>query len=262
MAKKRNPDSIADELHKAGDRSLLTSAPQAQAAKKNYAEALSRGLARRFADALRATFPGILPAEDGSGQESKARTAKGLKKLDVNYSTVQLGLGLGLSIKTINFRDAKTKRYTKNYTRADGELRAEASDYHERQPYAVLVAVIFLPFDACDDSKAAPSSFGQAVQIFRFRAGRRTPNDPTLLFERVYIGLYETALDDFGSVAFFDVMEPPPKRGRPTDVFGFEELVRRIAAAYDERNKPQFRWADGESEAVTLPEPEEDDEAS
>ena len=55
-----------------------------------------------------------------------------------------------MSIKTINFRDATTKRYTKNYTRADGELRAEASDYHERQPYAVMVAVIFLPIDACD----------------------------------------------------------------------------------------------------------------
>lgn len=84
----------------------------------------------------------------GFGQESRARTGKGLKKLDVNYSTIELGLGLGLSIKTINFRDAKTKRYTKNYTRVDNELRAEAADYHERQPYSVLCAVIFLPFDA------------------------------------------------------------------------------------------------------------------
>ena len=62
------------------------------------------------------SFKGILPNPDGSGQESKARTGKGLKKLDVNYSTVELGLGLGVSIKTIHFRDPKTCRYTKNYT--------------------------------------------------------------------------------------------------------------------------------------------------
>ena len=117
------------------------------------------GLALLFAQHLRGIFPEILPSKDGSGQESRARTSKGLKKLDVNYSTVQLGLGLGISIKTINFRDAGTRRYTKNYTRADGELRAEASDYHERQPYAVLIAVIFLPLDSCDDGgRSAPSS--------------------------------------------------------------------------------------------------------
>ena len=92
--------------------------------KHGYAVALSRALALRFANGLRQQFPGILPTPTGAGQESNARTAKGVKKLDVNYSTIELGLGLGVSIKTINFRDAGTKRYTKNYTRADGELRA------------------------------------------------------------------------------------------------------------------------------------------
>ena len=88
--------------------------------------------------------------------------------MDVNYSTVELGLGLGVSIKTINFPDPKTRRYTKNYTRVDNELRAEAADYHERQPYAVLCAVVFLPLEACDDGGvSAPSSFGQSIQIFR-----------------------------------------------------------------------------------------------
>jgi hypothetical protein len=123
-------DSVQAELNYVGDRTTVSAAT----AKKNYAEALSRALAQRFADALRVTFPSILPRPDGSGQESRARTGKGLKKLDVNYSTVELGLGLGVSIKTINFRDAKTKRYTKNYTRADNELRAESADYHQRQP--------------------------------------------------------------------------------------------------------------------------------
>ena len=104
---------IADELQFASnDRRRVAEGTRTD--KKNYAELLSRALAQRFADALRSSFNGILPNPDGSGQESKARTGKGLKKLDVNYSTVELGLGLGVSIKTINFRDPKTRRYTKN----------------------------------------------------------------------------------------------------------------------------------------------------
>src|SRR5689334_15108379 len=66
--------------------------------KKNYAESLSRSLATRLANALRPTFPGILPDKSGRSQESKARTSKGYKKLDINYSTTELGLGLGVSV--------------------------------------------------------------------------------------------------------------------------------------------------------------------
>jgi hypothetical protein len=257
LTKTRESNSIAAELGKAGDRESI----KEQREKKNYAEALSRGLALRVANALRHAFPGILPAADGRGQESMARTAKGLKRLDVNYSTVQLGLGLGISIKTVNFRDAKTQRYTKNYTRADGELRAEASDYHERQPYAVLIAVVFMPSDACNDAgRQAPSSFGQAVQIFRFRAGRSRPTDAPILFERAFIGLYETETRTFGEVAFFDVMNAPPKSGRPFMLMNFDELIGEIVKTYDQRNKPAFQWAEGESEPVTLPDAEDVEE--
>ena len=59
-------------------------------AKKNYAQRLSDQLADVFADALRSRFPGITPKE-GQEREKKARTAKGYKKLDVNYSTIELG---------------------------------------------------------------------------------------------------------------------------------------------------------------------------
>src|SRR5262245_42608206 len=86
------------------------------AAKKNYAERLSRAIATKVATGLRPHFPGILPDESDKGHESKARTSKGFKKLDVNYSTPELGLGLGVSVKTVNFRDRKSARYTKNYT--------------------------------------------------------------------------------------------------------------------------------------------------
>ncbi len=218
-----------------------------QDVKKNYAERLSRHASTMFANLLRGAFPAILPTETGKFQESRARTAKGVKKLDVNYSTTELGLGLGVSIKTLNFRDPTTARYTKNYTRIDNELRAEAMDYHTRQPFAVMVGVVLLPADACDDGseKSTASSFGAAVQCFRYRAGRRLPTDDHELFERVYVGLYEHDGGQRGRVEFFDVETAPPKRGRPkAGLFSLDELVRRITNEYDSRNAPPFKWAD------------------
>src|SRR5262245_51993716 len=122
MAKKKTPDptgkitTVKDALEKSGPRPPDDGK---QATKKNYAERFSRHIATCVANALRLQFPGITPTETGEQQESPARTSKGLKKLDVNYSTPQLGLALGVSIKSINFRDPKTKRYTKNYSRND-----------------------------------------------------------------------------------------------------------------------------------------------
>ena len=235
--------SIRSELDRLPDRSTVAS----QAQKKNYAELLSRLLATRIANGLRRDFEGITPDEHGKGQESRARTAKGFKKLDVNYSKPEIGLGLGVSIKTLNFRDAKSNRYTKNYTRIDNELRAEAHDYHERQPYAVMVGVVFLPADSCDDAtKREPSSFGQAVRIFRLRSGRDKPADSPFLFERMFIGLYEISGPDRGQVAFFDVSEPPPRAGRPNNsaLLSFDGLVVAIKKTYDQRNNPHFEWAE------------------
>lgn len=253
----RVEDSIRAELEAAGGRSLARNRDD----KKNYAEVLSRQLALRVANALRPSFPGILPDAQGRGQESRARSAKGIKRLDVNYSTVELGLGLGISIKTVNFRDSKSGRYTKNYTRADGELRAEASDYHVRQPYAVLAALVFMPADACDDAVRHVSSFGHAVTIFRFRAGRVEPTDDPNLFEKVFIGLYEAEGARFGDVGFFDVTDAPPKRGRPARLLAFADVLERIRDVYDRRNSPTFVWADAPAETLTEPVVDEADES-
>lgn len=221
--------------------------------KKNYAERLSRQLAQVFADELRPYFEGILPNESGQGQESKVRTSKGFKKLDVNYSTIQLGLALGLSIKTINFPDARSRRFTKNYSRNENELRAEATDYHKRQPWAVLVAVIFLPVSSCDD--AAPrveqgaSSFGSAVRFFRNISRREAVSGDADRFEAVYIALY----DDRANVRFFNVDSPPPKRQRPSNeqTIDLAGLIANIRMVYDNRNSPPFQWADDGSIETT-----------
>lgn len=240
VAAREDDSSIADPLRAAGDRAKA----QTQSAKKNYAEALSRALATKVAALLRPNFDGIVPDAKGGQQESPARSSRGVKKLDVNYSKPELGLGLGVSIKTINFPDPKTNRYTKNYTRVDNELRAEAVDYHERQPWAVLVALVFLPMDSVEDGvSSSASSFGAAAQYFKKRSGRHQPKNSESLFEAVYIGLYDTNEASFGNVVFFDVQKNPPKRGMPKKTLDFAGLRDAITTIYDHRNNPKEVWA-------------------
>jgi|SRR5579871_1408810 len=246
--------TIREALDKAEPRPVETDDPTQ---KKNYAERLSRHLATCLANALRKYFKMILPTEDGGGQESKSRSRRSLKKLDINYSTVEMGLGLGVSIKTINFRDYSKKkqtfgRFTKNYSRNDNELRAEATDYHLRQPYAVLVAVVFLPVESCDDGGRGkdannPSSFAEAVNYFRLRANRTSPMDDVELFERVFIGIYHHDGKERGNATFYDVMEhKPPRHRRPRldEGIDFPTIIERIRAAYDDRNNPAPVYAD------------------
>lgn len=218
----------------------------AQGLKKNYAERLSRHVATLVAGSLRPWFDGITPDAEGRGQESPARTSKGFKKLDINYSKAELGLALGVSVKTINFRTAN--RYTRNYTRVDNELRAEAIDYHRRQPWSVLVALLFLPLDAAQDWTRGehPTSFGQAIRVFRHRANRRDPKNDVELFERMFVGLYEHTGPTRGNVVFFDVMDDPPRKGPPdpSRTFVYDAMIAEIVRTYDERNNPAFRWSD------------------
>ena len=195
-----------------------------------------------MANFLRSRFDGIRPDQDGKGQESRARTAKGVKRLDVNYSTPELGLGLGVSIKTINFRDSKSGRYTKNVTRVDNELRAEAHDYHDRQPFSVMIALVFLPVDACEDGKKKNiSSFAHSVLTFRGRAGRKTAADEAALFERIFIALYCHEGEERGKVQFFDVVDKPKKRGVPRFLRTFPAVVKEITATFDDRNGDKVR---------------------
>lgn len=218
---------------------LLPNGRARRTSPKRFRRRWRRNSLTRYAAAFRKSF-----LTRRGANTRVARTSKGYKRLDVNYSTAKLGLALGVSIKTLNFRDAGSDRYTKNYTRIDNELRAEADDYHERQPYSVLVAVIFLPADACDDGRRGnPSSFGHAVKTFRFRARRERASDSPSLFEAIYIGFYEPSGPNRGEVRFFNVELAPPRTGRPdpSKLISFSELVRNIEQIYDRRNPP-FRF--------------------
>jgi len=255
--------------------------------KKNYSQRLSNAIASLLADKLRATgqFRTILPLPDGSGQEtgSASGSTKKLKKTDVRYATSHTGLELLVSIKTLNFRDAKKDddtgevkigRYTKNMVRNDHELRAEAMDHHDRFPYAVLVAVFFIPVDACDDGSSGKSSFAHAVMTFRPRAGRTDATGPVAKFERLFVGLYDADDPTGYHVGFFDVLTPPPKRGRPPwpneepdplrggRLLTVDQVIAEIAREYGIRNRTYIRWADEKPSDASLPdiEPIETDE--
>lgn len=203
--------------------------------KKNYSQNLSNKIAISIADHLRTTFPGILPKATGEGTEWPGLGESGEKKLDVAFSTTKQGTALGISIKTINFKDAGSRRYTKNVKRNDGELRAEAGDYHRRQPFMVLAAFLFLPRDAMADRKSTISSFDHAVDVLRKRTGRKKTDDRQELFEKIFVAVYDRTRQEDGQVSLFDV-EDCPGKGREVPTITFCDCLSRICDVYDTRN--------------------------
>lgn len=264
------PNSLARALRLSGTKP----APEAdRGEKKNYAQRLSNHLAQTVADALRSRYPDITPTASGAGQEATVDVAKGRKRLDVKSIDPTLGLVLCVSIKTYSFQDysptsGKLGRWTKNIVRNDHELRGEAMVLHQRQPYSVLVAVMFEPYTTCDDgdpSKASDigkSSFAHHVTTLAKRTGRgKRPvlgGDDKLwvdlgaedtrhdLFEKVYIGLY----DSEGAVRFFDVENAPPRNGRPPEsiTLSFDDFVDSVHAEVERRNRFAPTWSEPESD--------------
>lgn len=265
-----DPPALARPLTLAGDKP----SPSADRSdKKNYAQRLSNHLAQTVADALRPHYPGITPDAMGMGQEAQVDVAKGRKRLDVKALDPTLGLILCVSIKTYSFQDysprtGKLGRWTKNIVRNDHELRGEAMVLHQRQPYSVLIAVMFEPLSTCDDGDPAKasdigkSSFAHHVTTLSKRSGRgKRPvvggtgkmwvdlgaEDTRYdLFEKVFIGLYETDGPDRGEVRFFDVDESPPRNGRPSDAqtLSFDEFVALVHGEVERRNRFAPTWSE------------------
>lgn len=252
------PAALRSVLEAAAPRPEST-APQGD--KLHYAVRFAEAMGNVLARDLAPLFPGI----EASAKRS-AGSAGGKKQLDVNFSTPQLGLALGISLKSVHVREATGgARYTHNLKRNEEELRIEAAGYHRRQPYAVMVGILYLPFDSCTDARSAhtSSSFGSWVRHLRPYSSRPAPHDEGDRFERLYIGLYEP---DGSDIAFFDVRSAPPKNGRPRrdgDLFGpaghrdpplravnYGELIREVQRAYQERNSTDFAWADGEEDSL------------
>lgn len=232
-----------------------------------YAVRFADAMAARIADDLRPRLEGI-----EASTKQTAGSVGGKKQLDINFSTPRLGLALGISLKSVHIRDVGSGgRYTHNTKRNQEELRIEASGYHKRQPYAVMIGVVVLPFDSCDDAKGDnSSSFGSFVRKLRPYSGRTGPDDEMDRFEKLYIALYEP---DGSDLRFFDVDSDPPKNrrppndgdlyaddGRPRRLLSYAEFLDATYHCYLKRNSAEFRWADGEEEPLDTDESEEDDQ--
>ncbi|AGC47226.1 hypothetical protein MYSTI_05953 [Myxococcus stipitatus DSM 14675] len=268
MAKKLSPSDAAlheytstgederfllEPLKRAGPRPVL-SAPRE--AKKNYAERLSRALAMMMADRLRPKYRGrqhtITPTADEQEHEASVSGEGGSKRVDVAVWHRRDGLLLDLSIKTLSFQDWDEKkkragRYTKNMSRNDHELQAEASRIHRRQPYAVLAGLMFMPMSSCDDGERDKSSFAHAVVTFRERSGRLGPDDLRYeRFERFFIALYQYEGPEAGQVRFFDVARAPPRQRRPThqETLSLAQVADALVEDVASRNNPEPEWAD------------------
>lgn len=134
--------------------------------------------------------------------------------------------------------------------RNEEELRIEASGYHKRQPYAVMIGVLFLPFDSCEDGrKDNPSSFGSWVRHLRPYSGRRLPTDDQDRFEKLYIALYDP---DGSDMRFFDIEDAPPKNGRPARLLGYHDFLDAVYHAYLRRNEAEFTWAEGSEDPLDV----------
>jgi hypothetical protein len=216
-----------------------------RAAKKNWAQRFSNALAMTFADSLRPLYPKarVTPRPDGSGQEFSVGAAVDRKRTDVGVWDDAAGLVAGISIKTYTFRDThgKTKtqparlgRYVRNVKRNDMELREEADTLHRRQPYAVLIGILFMNEDACWDGVKGQSSFAHVVFTLRKRTGRESPDARFDLFEQVYVGLF----DEDGHVRFFDVRQAPRMNQPPPEAqtISLAELIETIDHAVVRRN--------------------------
>jgi hypothetical protein len=257
------PDPLANEEGRATISEVLrAAAPRPNPTDSSKVKIL---YAVRFADKMAETLArDLTPKMKGIRATTKreASSVGGRKQIDVNFSTPDLGLALGISLKSVHIREATgAKRYTHNMKRNEEELRIEASGYHRRQPYAVIIGVLFLPYDSCDDARRefSSSSFGSWVRKLRPYSGRSSPIDEADRFEKLFIGLYEP---DGTDLRFFDVDTDPPKNTRPSiegDLLK-DKLPRRLLtytefldAAYHQylhRNHADFHWADGSEEPL------------
>lgn len=211
--------------------------------KKAYSEKISNVVALAIADELRArglkTARPALPGElDSSGAERRMAGGIGAKKVDVTWATEEAGLLVGISIKTINFRDKKTKNFQKNLTNRRGDMLFEAVTLHRRFPYAVLGGFFFLDAAAASDATAKRrSTFLNAHARLRLFTGRDDPAGRDEQYERLFIVL----LDATASPAKFEVFLV----GEPNKPVPMEKALCELLEVAAIRNPDFYEYEDG-----------------
>lgn len=208
--------------------------------KQDYSQKMSAALALAIADELRKRgMKGARPASpgemDSSGAERRMSGGIGAKKVDVTWATEESGLVLGISIKTINFKDRVTGNFQKNLTNRRGDMLIEAVTLHRRFPYAVLAGFFFLDKAAEADNvrigggtPKRRSTFHNAHQRLRLFTGRDDPAGRDEQFERFYVLLVE-ASPNASSVQAYEV-------GRPDVIVPLDEIITDLIGQVAIRN--------------------------
>jgi len=212
-----------------------------QAAKKRYSELVSQQVALALgAELRRRGLKEARPAPGGgggpdAGAERRMAGGLGAKKVDVTWATEESGLLLGISVKTINFRDSKTRNFQKNLVNRRGDMLMEAVTLHRRFPYAVLAGLFFLDSEAANDgTEKRRSTFLNAHARLQLFTGRNDPADREEQFERFYLILLDSARTGPRPA-------PPPSAHRPgptADLFAPAPLTE---AARDAASEPLLR---------------------
>lgn len=222
--------------------------------KKNYSEKVSAGMALAFAAELRArNLKETLPAppvatgkgKGKSGAERRMAGGLGAKKVDVTWVTEASGLGLAISVKTINFRDLASGNFQKNLTNRRGDMLFEAVTLHRRFPYAVLGGFFFLDREAANDQTALRrSTFENAHPRFSLFTGRDDPAGRDEQYERIFIVLLDSSNPSKPAYTVHSVGDP--KAPPITFDDAFDQLIEIVA----ERNPDFYEFVGGELRRV------------
>lgn len=220
-----------------------------QADKKRYSELVSQRAALAIADELRQRgLKEARPAGEGdlgdSGAERRMAGGLGAKKVDVTWATEESGLLLAISIKTINFRDTRTKNFQKNLVNRRGDMLMEAVTLHRRFPYAVLGAFFFLDKDAANDGTGKRrSTFLNAHTRLQLFTGRNDPADREEQFEKFYIILLDASPES--------VTLQPYAVGDPGTELSMDELINDLLRLVVQRNPDFYEFVDGNLQKAT-----------
>lgn len=214
-----------------------------QTLKKRYSERVSEVVAIAIAEELRqrgldGARPDMPGARDKSGAERRMSGGLGAKKVDVTWADDVSGLLLGVSIKSINFRDSKTRNFQKNLTNRRGDMLFESVTLHRRFPYAVLFGFFFLDVGSTTDGTGGrESTFRNAHEHLALFTGRDDPAGRDEQYERLFIVLLDAGVN------------PPAVRiflvGRPDQEVTLEDVLGEIVRQLVRRNPDFYREADG-----------------
>lgn len=202
--------------------------------------AVGAALRERGMKEARPAPPGEL---DASGAERRMAGGIGAKKVDVTWATEESGLLLGVSVKSINFRDTRTGNFQKNLTNRRGDMLMEAVTLHRRFPYAVLAGLFFLDAGAEHDGTARRrSTFFNAHARMKLFTGRADPAGRDEQYEKLFLILLPSS-DGSSTLRAFEV-------GKPDSEVPLNDILDTLQVLVAERNPDFYEIENGKLRPV------------